>query len=150
MSNSEERKINDKKLDFLVAVTAGDDKDAELYLRLIAYCARICDDVVDDFHLVDQHSMLSLIENLFIKIPSNNFYKKHEELLFSQHLSMWNAWEASNFLSDGDETQKIYAHVLRDYIIELFPIVALLTQGHNKMKEVNSLARGLVYKKLGE
>jgi hypothetical protein len=63
---------------------------------------------------------------------------------------MWNAWEASNILFTGDETDKIYAHVLRDYINELLPLVALLTQGHDKMKEVNGLIRSLFKKELGE
>ena len=150
MSTSEERKLNDEKIDFIIRLASGNNQDADLYLRLLAYCARICDDIADDFHLVDQNALLSLVENLFIKIPSNKFYKNHQDILFSQHITMWNAWEASNLLVEGDETQKIYAHVLRDYIIEILPLVALLTQGHNKMKEVNSLIRGLFCKKLGE
>ena len=147
---SEERKANDLKVSFIIEQASGDDEEAALYLQLLAYCARICDDALDDFHLVDQNSILSLVENLFIRIPANTFYKKHHDLLFSQHVTMWNAWEASNFLASGNETQQVYAHVLRDYIVEILPLVALITQGHNKMKEINVLIRNLFCKKLGE
>ena len=63
---------------------------------------------------------------------------------------MWNAWEASNSLSTGDHLDKIYAHVLRDYINEILPLVGLLTQGHDKMKEINGAIRSLFKKQLGD
>ncbi len=53
-------------------------------------------------------------------------------------------------LDSGDATDKIYAHVLRDYVNELLPLVALLTQGYDKMKEINGLIRSLFKKELGE
>lgn len=150
MSTLEERKLNDQKVSFAISEAAGTNEQAALYLELLAYCARICDDIFDDFHLVTPHQLLSLVENLFVKLPSNSFYCEHRDLLFSQHLVMWNAWEASNMLTSGTETQKIYAHVLRDYIVEILPIVALLTQGHDKMKEINVLIRTLFCKQLGD
>jgi hypothetical protein len=63
---------------------------------------------------------------------------------------MWNAWEISNVLESGDSVDKIYAHVLRDYINEVLPLVALLTQGYFKMKEINVAVRSLFKKQLGE
>jgi hypothetical protein len=87
---------------------------------------------------------------LFVRLPSNSFYIQHQQALHSQHITIWNTWEASNVLAEGDQTDKIYAHVLRDYVNELLPLVALLTQGHDKMKEVNGLIRSLFKKELGE
>ncbi len=150
MSTAEERKENDYKVDYLINEACGADQDAKEYLQFIAYFARVTDDVADEPETVSQNQLMALIEILFIRIPNNAFYKKNQDLLFSQHISMWNAWEASNFLSEGDFTDQIYAHVLRDYINELFVIVALLTQGHDKMKEINGSIRGLFKKKLGE
>ena len=148
MSTVEEREENDKKVDFIQQLAAGENQDAANYLNLLATAARITDDLVDGDKDVSQNSILSLIEILFVKLPSNPFYLQHRDLLFSQHLTMWNAWEASNVLEKGDSIDKIYAHVLRDYINEILPIVALLTQGHNKMKEVNGIIRGLFKKPL--
>jgi len=150
MSTVEERVENEQKLSFILELASGSDVEAFEYLKALAYCARIADDIFDEFTNLTQNNFLTLIELLFIKIPSNKFYLKHQDFLFSQHLAMWNAWEASNFLQEGDETDQIYAHVLRDYINEILPLVALLTQGHDKMKEVNATMRFLFKKKLGE
>jgi hypothetical protein len=150
MSDSQERLLNDRKVDFINQQVAAEDKDALEYLQLLSRCARIVDDIFDEPETILPNDLLTTIEILFVRIPSNLFYIKHRDLLFSQHLTMWNAWEASNILFTGDETDKIYAHVLRDYINELLPLVALLTQGHDKMKEVNGLIRSLFKKELGE
>jgi len=150
MSTPEERLQNAAKADFIIKKAAGDNESAQEYLRLLSVCSRIVDDIYDEFETVTRKDLLELVENLFIKIPANSFYQQHQGALFSQHITMWNAWEISNFLDEGNETDKIYAHVLRDYIIEILPLVALLTQGQYKMKEVNLAIRLLFNKKLGE
>ena len=150
MSTEQERKENEKKANFIIEVAAGSNDDALEYLMLLSAASRIADDVFDEFENVTKNNVLTVIEILSIRIPLNNFFRKHQDLLLSQHISMWNAWEASNMLEKGDATDKIYAHVLRDYLNEILPVVALITQGHNKMKEVNSLIRSLFKKELGE
>lgn len=150
MSTAEERLQNQEKCSYVCKQAAGDDKDALEYLNFISFFSRITDDIFDEFENVSQNKTLTLIEILFVKLPANKFYQKHQDVLFSQHLAMWNAWEASNVLEKGDETDKIYAHVLRDYINELLPVVALLTQGYSKMKEINGIIRSLFKKQLGE
>jgi hypothetical protein len=150
MSDFAQRQENDRKVNFMIDEVCGTDADAKEYLTLMAGLARIVDDIADDFEMLSQNTILAVVEILFIRIPGNSFYKKNQDLLFSQHLSMWNAWESSNVLDAGDVVDKIYAHVLRDYINELYPIVALLTQGHDKMKETNGSIRSLFKKNLGE
>jgi hypothetical protein len=150
MSTLIERKKNESKVNLISKLAAGEDQDAFEYLMLLSSWARITDDVFDEFENITQNKVLTAIEILFIRIPSNLFFKKHRDILFSQHVSMWNAWEASNILERGDKTDQIYAHVLRDYINEILPLVALLTQGHTKMKQVNSTVRSLFKKELGE
>jgi len=150
MSTIEKREIEDKKIDFIIKEAAGKNSEASEYLYLLSTCARIADDIFDNDIEISRVSLLTLIEILFVRLPANEFYRAHQEFLFSQHVVMWNAWDISNVLSKGDETAQIYAHVLRDYINEVLPLVALLTQGHNKMKDINSLIRSLFQKKLGE
>lgn len=150
MSTKQEREENEKKANFIIEQAAGNNLDAIEYLTLISAASRITDDVFDEFENVTKNNVLTVIEVLFIRIPANKFFKKNQDLLFSQHVSMWNAWEASNMLDKGDNMDKIYAHVLRDYLNEILPLVALITQGHNKMKEVNSMIRSLFKKELGE
>lgn len=150
MSTEQERHLNDLKVDFVIKEAAGDDKSAFEYLHLMATSARIVDDIQDEFEKINPKQLMHLIEYLFISIPGNQFFQKHQNALFSQHLILWNAWEASNDLEQGDKTDKIYAHVLRDYINELLPLVAFLTQGQCKMKEINLLIRKVFKKELGE
>lgn len=148
MSSIEERKENDLKVDFIIDQAAGDDKNAIEYLVLLSQALRTIDDIYDEVETVTQNELLTVVEILFVKLPSNKFYQKNRDLLFSQHVSMWNAWEASNMLYLGDSLDKLYAHVLRDYVNEVLPLVALITQGHVKMKEVNSVIRSLFKKEL--
>ena len=150
MSTKQEREENENKANFIIEQAAGTNLDALEYLMLLSASSRITDDIFDEFENVTKNNILTVIEILSIRIPLNKFFRKHQDLLLSQHISMWNAWEASNMLDKGDATDKIYAHVLRDYLNEILPVVALITQGHNKMKEVNSMIRSLFKKELGE
>ena len=150
MSTPQEREVNDKKVQFIISEAAGNDVNAIEYLALLAAWARITDDIYDEYENISRDNVLAAIEISFLRIPNNKFFKQHQEALGSQHISLWNAWEASNVLGNGDDTDKIYAHVLRDYINEILPVVACLTQGHSKMKEVNMMIRQLFKKELGD
>jgi hypothetical protein len=148
MSSTEERKENDLKVDFIIGQASGTDENAVEYLTLLSKALRTIDDIYDEFEIVTQNELLAVVEILFVRLPSNKFYQENRECLFSQHVSMWNAWEISNVLYRGDDLDRIYAHVLRDYVNEILPVVALITQGHAKMKEINSLIRPLFKKEL--
>ena len=63
---------------------------------------------------------------------------------------MWNAWMAANKWEHGDALEQAYAHVWRDTIHEVFPIVALLTQGHEQMKKVSEEIRHAFKKEYGD
>ena len=148
MSSAKEREKNDSKVDFIIGQAAGTDENAVEYLTLLSQAARTIDDIYDEIEIVTQNELLAVVEILFVRLPSNKFYQENRECLFSQHVSMWNAWEISNVLYSGDDLDKLYAHVLRDYVNEILPVVALITQGHAKMKEINSLIRPLFKKEL--
>ena len=87
---------------------------------------------------------------IVLKIPTNAFYIRHQDVLMSQHLSMWNAWMASNKWENGDDTEKVYSHVWRYTVHEIFPVIALLTQGFDKMQIVSQEVRQLFKTNLGE
>ena len=150
MSTLQERFQNDQKVEFISKEVAGKNIAAFEYVTLLAAAVRIIDDIFDEFNSISEKECRAVVEILFIKIPVNKFYREHQDLLFSHHIAMWNAWEASNVLSEGDSVDKIYAHVLRDYVNEILPLVALLTQGHDKMKEANGMIRSLFKKQIGE
>ena len=99
---------------------------------------------------VSREQLLELTEWFFVELPFNPFFREYRDLLESQHIAMWNAWMAANTWEKGDDTDQIYGHVWRDTHHEVFAIVAMLTQGPAKMKEVSSKIRTLFKKKLGE
>ena len=138
MSTQQERKECDEKVEFIIEKTCNGNIFAEIYLGMVARCTRVIDDIYDQDHEVSREKLLEVLEYLFIDIPANPFFIEHRERLFSQHISMWNAWMASNYLSDGDETDQLYAHVLRDACNELLPIVAMLTGGPAHMKIISA------------
>ena len=150
MSTKEEREVLGEKADFVIAKAAKDNKDAELYLLMISRVLRVIDDIYDDDYEVTRERLMETFECLFVKIPTNQFYLTYQDVLLSQHLSMWNAWIASNYYSEGDATDKIYCHVWRDTCNELVPIVALLTGGYEHMNETSIKMRTLFKKELGE
>lgn len=100
MSDFSQRQENDRKVSFMIDEVCENDAEAKEYLTLMAGLARAVDDIADNFEMLSHNTILAVVEILFIRIPSNSFYKKNQDILFSQHLSMWNAWEASNVLED--------------------------------------------------
>tara|TARA_R100001082_G_scaffold97866_1_gene65877 strand:- start:1764 stop:2216 length:453 start_codon:yes stop_codon:yes gene_type:complete len=150
MTTLKERKDLGKKTLEIISSAAGTDGFALDYLWMWARCSRCLDDIFDDDHPVSREELLEVFEYLLIKIPTNPFFTEYRETLLSQHVSMYNAWMAANEWDKGDKTDRIYAHVWRDTHHELVPIVALLTQGHEKMKEISDLIRKTFKKDLGD
>ena len=150
MSDKEWRNENDLKVDFIIKEVTNGDENASAYLYDLSAAARIVDDIYDEFENVNSGHAMLMVEILFVRIPSNPFFQTYRKELETYHFAMWQAWEASNALENGDETDRIYHHVLRDYCNEILLFVALKCLGYNQVKEVNLLIRSLFNKKLGE
>ena len=150
MSTPEQRIVADKLSDEIITMAAGNNKSAEEYLNMIARITRVWDDLYDEDHPVTREHLLEIIEYLFVKLPVNGFFNQHREILLSQHISAYNAWDGSNKWLAGDETEQMYAHVWPDTINEILPIVALLTQNYKQMEQVSDHMRKIFKAKLGD
>ena len=150
MTTQQEREFFTEKTKEIIKEAAGKNKFAYEYLWRLMCISRTVDDLYDDDQIVSTRSVLSAIEFLVVEMHYNPFFMKHRDTLTSQHVSMYNAWMAANLWDQGDETDKIYAHVWRDTHHEVVPLVALLTQGPEKMKQVSMKIRKLFKKQLGE
>ena len=150
MTTQKERETIQQKSIDIIKEAAGPNPFARAYLWMLARITRTLDDIYDDDQEVTREDLLEVFDYLFIKLPTNQFYIAHQDVLVSQHLSMWNAWMAANKAEHGDEVDQIYAHVWRDTHQEVIPIVALLTQGHEQMNIVSDKVRQLFKKQLGE
>ena len=150
MTTDAEREVIQRQSQAIIKVACGDDKDAAEYLWMVARITRTLDDIYDQDQEVSRNDLLEVLEYLFIRMPTNPFYIRNQDVLLSQHISMYNAWMAANKAEKGDEIDKIYAHVWRDTHHELIPIVALITQGFIQMTLVSEKIRILFKKQLGE
>ena len=150
MPTQKEREIIDEKAKKIIELAAGGDANAAQYLWMLARITRVLDDVFDNDQVITREEHLEVLEYLFVRLPTNPFFIRHQDVLLSQHLSMFNAWMAANIAEKGDDTDQIYAHVWRDTIHEVIPIVALLTQGYDAMPPISLEVRKLFKKQLGE
>jgi len=150
MSTPEQRKEDRTKAKFLINTACSKNQAAKDYLWDICEVWRRLDDIYDGDHEVTREQLMDVFEILWIRLPTNPFFVRHQDILTSQHISMWNAWIASNLWAGGDETERIYSHVWRYTIHELVPLVALLTQGHTQMAVVSGQVRQMYKTKLGE
>ena len=115
---------------------AGKDKNAFDYLLQMAYCIRTIDDFYDKDRPVGHQDILDVFKLLFSVIPSNAFYQDNIKTLQPFVSNSWEAWERANELCTLTCTDRIYAHVYREQIIGIYELVALITQGYEKMVEV--------------
>ena len=150
MSTDKEREVLDIKSKKMIELAAGGDANAAQYLWMLARITRVLDDVFDNDQVITREEHLEVLEYLFVRLPTNPFFIRHQDVLLSQHLSMFNAWMAANVAEKGDDTDQIYAHVWRDTLHEVIPIVALLTQGYDAMPPISLEVRKLFKKQLGE
>ncbi len=150
MSTPAERFDYDKKVAYIIDKICGDNQEAQKYLFALGKIARIADDLFDEDVSVSRKDCLDVIELLLVEIPHNSFYLSHREKFDGLHAVIWNAWLDSNILEKGDETDKIYYHVLRDFIYEFLPYSAFVLQGYSKMREISIETRILFKKKFGE
>ena len=150
MTTQKEREIIEKKSNKVIELASGGDANAAQYLWMLARITRVLDDVFDNDQVITREEHLEVLEYLFVRLPTNPFFIRHQDVLLSQHLSMFNAWMAANVAEKGDDTDQIYAHVWRDTIHEVIPIVALLTQGYDAMPPISLEVRKLFKKQLGE
>ena len=150
MTTQKEREAIEKKSNKIIELAAGGDANAAQYLWMLARITRVLDDVFDNDQVITREEHLEVLEYLFVRLPTNPFFIRHQDVLLSQHLSMFNAWMAANEAEKGDDTDQIYAHVWRDTLHEVIPIVALLTQGYDAMPPISQEVRKLFKKQLGE
>jgi hypothetical protein len=149
MSTVTERKLMDSTVDKIIPLACNGNKLAEKYLHDMAWVNRIIDDLYDKDYEVSRENIERAFFVLSIEIPTNPFYLSNFQSLMAQHVVIYNSWMDSNaWENDEAETKRIYAHVLKDYIGELLPLVAFLTGGTGLMRKISLQVRESYIKEL--
>ena len=149
MSTYEERQRDNIKRDELINECCGGDKSAQEYIHILCAALRVWDDVYDQDYPVTPTDITDTYKMLFISLPSNKFFRDNYDLLFSQHVVLYNQWVASNRWLDGDNLEQMYAHFYKEGLNEIVPLVALITQGEKKMEEISFKLRDNFKSKIG-
>ena len=138
MTTPAQREVINSKTTAMIKKAAGTNKDAFDYLAIIYFTARVVDDVVDNDKEIKHETYFNCVQELLVNLHMNKFFREHYDKLVSQHVTIWNTWlRANEYEKNGEVIDKLHARTWRLYIDELLPLVAYLTQGFDKMKELD-------------
>lgn len=138
MGTIEERKANDVSMNEMAKICAKGNKDAESYLLSLSYAMRIFDDLIDKDYPVSDKQICRAFFILMAELWLNPFFRRHAYLLIPLHIASYNAFMESNLWAKSeDKLKKIYAHVMKDFVDEIFGMVAFLAGGYNHMREMS-------------
>ncbi len=152
MSSLKNRKyISEKLTEEIIPACSNGNKSAEAYLNRIFFVVRTLDDLYDGDVKVANEDMAKAFFIVGAELYYNPFFKEHIDTLMGLHVVGFNAWKDANEWEKSDDAIKnIYAHVIRDFICELFPLVAFLTGGTKSMNEISLKIRDFFLKELGD
>ena len=136
MSNVERRKALIAPSDEIMKKAANGNKAALQYMQQIGQVARILDDLVDRDHHVEPVNIIAVFRWLLVGCYKNSFFLANIGVLSAYHASALSAWEEAMTLEEGGEVSKMYAHVIKDFCLEIVPVVANLTGGYELMREI--------------
>ncbi len=138
MTTTAQRGVIHDKTSAMIKKAAGKNKEAFDYLAIIFFTTRVIDDVVDNDKEISHESYFNCMQELFVNLHMNKFFRENYDMLVSQHITIWNTWLAANkYEKEGELIDKLHSRTWRLYIDELLPLVAYLTQGYDKMKELD-------------
>jgi len=138
MTTDAQREVIHNKTSEMIHKAAGPDNEAFDYLATIFFTTRVIDDVVDNDREINHDTYFKAMEALFVNLHMNKFFRANYDMLVSQHITIWNTWLAANkYEQEGETIDKLHSRTWRLYIDELLPLVAYLTQGYEKMKELD-------------
>jgi hypothetical protein len=149
MSTPEERKENHEMMLKMTPLAANGDPYAAHYLHSMAFLNRVIDDLYDRDVEVPRETIIDFTQVAFIDLPENPFYRKHFVLLQGMFAVIFNLWVDANRQQESeDKLDQMYGHVYKDFISELWPLVAKLTGGYDHMRRVSLLVRETIKEEL--
>jgi hypothetical protein len=142
MGTISERAKNDSKIDELIVLCCKGDSFAMEYLKTIGFVSRVMDDLIDhDFQVSDEkicEAFFWLLGGLWM----NPFFITNILSLRSIHIASFNAWmDANKFERSDVQLKKIYGHVMKDFINELFAVVAFIIDGYEHMRFISEIVK---------
>ena len=113
------------------------DADAVRFILQFSDICELFDDLIDkDRDIPDDH-VIRVLFCVLTELPVNPFFDKWKQHLIPIIVTGINAWLDANELEKGDENDRVFAYVLRDWYMEFVSFVIYATRGRDYMREVS-------------
>jgi hypothetical protein len=126
------RKLRDDKLYQWI----GDPHALEFLITFGDIC-EVWDDLIDQDKPILPEDIHRAFWSLLIELPLNPFFDKFKANIIPVLITGVNAWMDSNELEKGNDNDKIFAYVLRDWYMELVSFIIYLTRGKDYLRMVS-------------
>jgi hypothetical protein len=111
------------------------DEHAVIFILTIGQITETWDDLIDkDKQLSDDH-INEVFMHMLTSLPLNPFFDRYKLQLIPVLIVGINAWMDANKLEKKSKNDKVFAYVLRDYILEITNMAVYLLKGREAMKE---------------
>ncbi len=99
------------------------------FLLDVFHVAEVWDDLIDKDKHLSNADIHKAFYTALITLPNNPFFVAYTKELTGVMTSGIHAWIDATSLETGNENEKIYAYVLRDWYMELLTLVCTLLHG---------------------
>ncbi|MEQ8504583.1 MAG: hypothetical protein RIB80_04605 [Rhodospirillales bacterium] len=113
------------------------DPHAVQFVVLFSDACELFDDLIDKDKPLEDGHVVRVLFGLLTEMPVNPFFDRWKAQLVPLIITGINAWLDANELEQGDENDKVFAYVLRDWYMEFLSFVIYATRGREVMRELS-------------
>lgn len=113
------------------------DPNAIAFLNQFGDFCEVIDDLWDGDKEVTKADLTRILFVALTEMPLNPFFDRFKGQLIPVMVTGINAWLDANELEQGDDNDKVFAYVLRDWYAELIAFVIYLARGREYMRHVS-------------
>lgn len=113
------------------------DADAIRFILQFSDACELFDDLIDKDKPIDDAHVIRVLFSVLTEMPVNPFFDRWKQHLIPIIVTGINAWLDANELEKGDDHDKVFAYVLRDWYMEFVAFVIYATRGRDYMRAVS-------------
>jgi hypothetical protein len=127
--------------DQLLSKIFKEDQEAIRLILLIFDIGETWDDLIDKDKPVPDEQIHKAFWQAIIGLQGNLFFQKHQGMLIPVLATGMNSYMDSVEMEKGDFQDRVVAYGIRDFYLELVPLVIALSQGYESMRRNSKLIR---------
>ncbi len=128
------------------------DANAIRFITDFSDTCELFDDLIDKDKPISDGHVVRVLFKVLTEMPLNPFFDHYKAQLIPIIVTGINAWLDANDLEHGDDNDKVFAYVLRDWYMEFVAYIIYLVRGRDYMRAVSLDVRHFFthYETLGE